>query len=434
MTYMYPHPRFSPDLPKITSAKGIFLFDETGKSYIDSTCGPMTTSLGHCHPRLIDRMKAQIGKLHFAYRYHFRSDEAEALAAKLIEISADNKAYAFFLNSGSEASESAYRFALQYQEACGRPGKTIAVGRKITNHGNTIQSLTYGDDVGRKSALLDKVIDCSLSEMKLPPCYCFQCPFGREPSSCHLECVDRSMDVLDEIGSDRIACLFAEPVTASSGGALVPHPGYMRKMKEGLSRRNILLIADEVVTGIGRTGTWFNMPQWGVQSDITVVGKSLGAGLSPISGVLLSSEIGEAIKSSELPHTVGHTYSGNPLSCSVALSVIEVIESEIGLEEIVRKGNYLGQLLTENFLDTGIAVDVRGRGLLWAIETDLDVADASRFVKIGHRFGVNLYPCRSSGKGGKALTFLLSPAFIIARTELEDMAVAIRRTMETAAA
>jgi adenosylmethionine-8-amino-7-oxononanoate aminotransferase len=427
MTYMYPFKNYSPDVPKVVAGEGIYLIDEKGKRYIDSTCGPMTTALGHCHPAIIEVVREQVGRLHFAYRHHFRCDEPEALAETLIELSADNKAFAFFLNGGSEASEAAYRIALEFFAKQGKPNKTLALGRTVTNHGNTIGSLTYGDDKARKQGLLGRVIDIAVSDMKLPPCYCFQCPFDKAPDSCKLECVDRSFEIIDEIGSDRIACVFLEPVTGSSGGALVPHERYIKEVRKGLQERDILLVADEIVTGLGRTGHWFNMSHWEAESDITVIGKSLGAGFTPISGLLISREIGETLADSAVPHFVGHTYSGNPLSTGVARAVIKVIDEEIGMAEIGAKGVYFGDLLRQQLLDTGFVVDVRGQGLLWAVETELSRNRSDAFIKAGHRLGVNLYPCRSSGAGGEALTFLFSPPLTITRDELSDMVSMVKQ-------
>lgn len=433
MTYMYPFQNYSPDVPKVVSGEGIYLIDEHGKRYIDSTCGPMTTALGHCHPDIVEIIREQVGRLHFAYRHHFRCDEPEALAEKLIQLSDDNKAFAFFLNGGSEASEAAYRIALEFFAKQGLSEKTLALGRTVTNHGNTIQSLTYGDDRARKRGLLGRVIDIAVSDMKLPPCYCFQCPFDKSPSNCKLECVDRSFEIIDEIGPERIACVFLEPVTGSSGGALVPHERYIKEVKKGLQERNILLVADEIVTGLGRTGEWFNMQHWGTESDITVIGKSLGSGFTPISGLLISREIGEALADSAVPHFVGHTYSGNPLSTSVAHAVISVIEKKIGMDEISAKGKLFGELLRQHLLEPGFVADLRGQGLLWAVETGLDRSRADAFVKTGHRLGINLYPCRSSGVGGEALTFLFSPPLTITRGEIADMVAMVKQVFTEAA-
>ncbi len=168
---------------------------------------------------------------------------------------------------------------------------------------------------------------------------------------------------------------------------MVPHKGYMKALKEGLSQRDILLIADEIVTGLGRTGEWFNMKTWGVESDITLVGKGLGAGFSPISGLLVSSEIGDLLASQAPPHFIGHTYSGNPLSTGVALSVLDVVANEIGIDSIKAKGHYFGQLLTEMLSGISCIGDIRGQGLLWAIETTLNQNNSEKFIKAGHKHG-----------------------------------------------
>ncbi|WP_197060483.1 aminotransferase class III-fold pyridoxal phosphate-dependent enzyme [Erwinia sp. 9145] len=414
----------------MTRAKGIWLYDEDGKGYIDATSGPMTVNLGHCHPDIIAAMHAQVERLHFAYRFHFRSNEAEQLADRLVSLSDDNKRYAFFMNSGSEASEAAYRIALDYFRAHGNDKKTLAVGRRISNHGNTIQSLTYGDDRARKVNLLDKAIDTAVSEIRLPPYYDLHKP-GNISSDDYLQaCLKETFDTIDRVGAEKIACVFAEPITASSGGVLIPHPGYFKALKAGLEARNILLIADEIVTGLGRTGEWFNMKTWGAESDITIIGKGLGAGFTPISGVLISQQIGDALASLAPPHFIGHTYSGNPLSAGVALAVLDTLEHKISLEAIRSKGVYFGRLLHELAGGLEGVVDIRGQGLLWAVETSLSRQHADAFVQAGHHHGINLYPCRSSGKEGDALTFLFTPPLVITEAEMDELVGRFARVLK----
>lgn len=419
--YMYPFTSYQPDIPKVTHGKGIWLYDEKGKGYIDATSGPMTVNLGHCHPDIIAAMQEQIKRLHFAYRFHFRSNEAEQLAAKLIELSGDNKAYAFFMNSGSEASEAAYRIALDYFRSQGDNKKILALGRRISNHGNTIQSLIYGDDRARKINLLNKVIDPNISDLRLPAYYKLHKPADITSDAWLQLCLNETFATIDRVGAEHIACVFAEPITASSGGVLIPHPGYFSALKAGLEERNILLIADEIVTGLGRTGEWFNMKTWGTESDITIIGKGLGAGFTPISGVLISRQIGDALAPLSPPHFIGHTYSGNPLSAGVALAVLDTLEHKLGMETIRTKGVYFGQLLQELTGGLDIVVDIRGQGLLWAVETRLSRQLAEVFVQSGHQHGINLYPCRSSGKDGETLTFLFAPPLVITEPEMDEL-------------
>ncbi|MBW1251833.1 aspartate aminotransferase family protein [Pantoea allii] len=427
--YMYPFTGYQPDVPKVTHGKGIWLFDENGKDYIDSTSGPMTVNLGHCHPDIIEAMEDQLKRLHFAYRFHFRSQEAELLATRLVELSDDNKGYAFFMNSGSEASEAAYRIALDYFRSRGNNKKTLALGRRISNHGNTIQSLTYGDDRARKVNLLNKVIDPAISDLRLPPYYDLHKPEGISSDEWLDICLNETFETIDRVGAEHIACVYAEPVTASSGGVLIPHPDYFRKLKAGLEARDILLIADEIVTGLGRTGEWFSMKTWKTESDITIIGKGLGAGFTPISGVMISRQIGDALASLSPPHFVGHTYSGNPLSAGVALAVLDTLENKIGMASVRSRGAYFGRLLQEMVGKEDVVAEIRGQGLLWAVETTLSRQRAEEFVKVGHQEGINLYPCRSSGKDGEALTFLFTPPLIISEKEMDELVGRFSRVM-----
>lgn len=417
--FMYPYKHYNSPNPKIISGKGIWLYDKNGKGYVDSTSGPMTVNLWHSNEYIIQKISSQLGKLHFTYRHHFRCNETEDLASKLVSLSSGRMSHAFFLNGGSEASEAAYRLTLDYWRSKGRNEKVIALGRSVTNHGNTVTSLAYGDDYNRKKSLVGKVIDETTLNYKLPACYCRHCPVQKHPDSCQLECVKASLAIIDDLGPERISCVFIEPITASSGGALVPHPRYLTQFYSELRKREILLVADEIVTGLGRTGSWYCIEEAGDGADIIVLGKGLGAGYTPISGVLINENIASSLSNNAPPHTIGHSYSGNPLSCHIALNVINYIEDVIGLPKIHEKGIYFRRQLDSMHQQFEFIVDIRSKGLLLAVETRLSVKLASEACRIGYDLGINIYPCRSSGDNGNRLTILFAPPLTITIEEID---------------
>jgi len=332
------------------------------------------------------------------------------------------------MNSGSEANEAAFRIALQYWKAKGKPAKRKVIGRAPSNHGNTIGTLSIAHDV-RRDEISDVVIPGS--DTKLAPCYCYRCPFGKSPSSCQTECARDLERVVSEIGPESIAAFFAEPITGALGGALTPPANYFSIVRDICNRYEILLVADEVVTGFGRTGSWFAMHQWNVSADISVVGKGLAGGYTPLSGCLVTKDVGETLAGcGRIP--IGHTHSANPLSASIANTVLAYMQEHRLVDLVAGKAARLEQGLRELSSRHPIIGDVRGRGLLWALEfvsersTKAPLVRAGTFtanvVRSARDAGLIVYPCRGLdpfGRFGGGDAILLAPPLVITDEEID---------------
>ena len=264
---------------KAVSAKGVYIYDEHGKPYLDGSSGAVTCSLGHSHEKLLPFIKNQLDKLQFVYRSQFASEEAEQLATKLFELSPGKSlAHTFFVNSGSEAMETAMKIALQYWQEKGQPNKKHFITRWKSYHGITLGALSLSGHPLRRQRFENSLEKYPALSADL------------ENDSLETQ-VSEFEKVVQTIGHSNIAAFVAEPMVGAAGTALTPQADYYKLFRAVCDRYEILFIADEVMTGLGRTGKWFGLEHWDAQADIVAVGKSLGAGYAPIATTLMTSEI-----------------------------------------------------------------------------------------------------------------------------------------------
>ncbi|CAM4047845.1 aminotransferase class III-fold pyridoxal phosphate-dependent enzyme [Pseudoalteromonas byunsanensis] len=421
------YPSLTSDAPYISSGDGAWLYDEQGKSYIDGSSGVMISNIGHGNEDIAQIASEQIKKVAFAYRSHFRNRHAEDLASKLVELSQD-KSHVFFLNSGSEANDAAVRVAIQYWQELGYENKKFVLGRNVSNHGNTIATLSVAQNKRREEI---EPLWLSVTEHKLPACYCYRCPLGKSPDSCQLECAQALEKQILELGAENVAAFVAEPITAAAGGVLIPHDGYFAQIRRICDEHNILLIVDEVVTGLGRTGTWFGMHHFNVSSDISVLGKGLNAGYTPLSAVMINQRIYDVIAAGSHNLSIGHTHSGNPLSTAIASGVVDYLVDSNMPQVVKEKGVYLRDKLDTIAAKYPYVGDVRAIGLLSAIEFVQDKQTREMFpshVQLSKRIsaaalkhGLVLYPCRGLQPGERGDAMLIAPPLNSTYEELEAL-------------
>lgn len=341
---------------KAISASGIYIYDEHGKAYLDGSSGAVTCSLGHSHEKLLPFIKSQLDKLQFVYRSQFASEEAERLATKLFELSPGKSlAHAFFVNSGTEAIETAMKIALQYWQEKGVPTKRHFITRWKSYHGITMGALSLSGHALRRQRFEDSLEKYPSLSSDL------------ENDSLTIQ-VDEFEKVINTLGPSSIAAFVAEPMVGAAGTALTPQEEYYKLFKAVCDKHRILFIADEVMTGLGRTGKWFGLEHWHTHADIVAVGKSLGAGYAPIAATLMTDEILEPIKKGSGLIMSGHTYSGHPLSCATALKVLEIVEEDKLLTNVNEIGTYLKDALQELKKKYSFISIVRGKGLLTGME------------------------------------------------------------------
>lgn len=410
-------------LPVIERGQGIYLYDEAGRRYIDGSSGAVTANIGHGNEEIVKAMAFQASQVAFVSRGQFTSGPAGRLAEKIAEKAPEGLENVFFVNSGSEAMETALKIAVQYWQERGYSQKSFIVTRKMSYHGNTLGALSMSGHTGRRERWNALLHDFP----RVSPPYCYRCPFGKDSSSCSLECAEEFERVIREIGQDHVAAIAAEPIVGATGGALTPPDGYYQRVREICDRNQVLFIADEVMTGAGRTGTFLALEQWGTVPDIAALAKGLGAGYTPLAAVLVSDQIIEAIAEGSGSIINGHTYSGNPLSTAVGLAILEVVEKQDLMKNCRHAGEYLRRGL-EHLMDRHPVVgDVRGKGLLLGLELVANRETKALFPNSGtatqhlirhaKAHGLILYPASS----GTNDAVLVAPPLIINLTQVDEL-------------
>lgn len=401
-------PLLNKEYLKAKSAQGVYIIDENGKQYLDGSSGAVTCSLGHSHPKVLETLRHQAGTLQFVYRSQFGSEVAEKLATKLYSLS-PGQAYAhtFFVNSGTEAIETAMKIALQHFLERGQPKKTQFISRWKSYHGITMGALSLSGHRLRRQRF-----ETSLQK------------FPGLAADLESDSTDRHeqelRDHIRRIGAENIAAFVAEPIVGAAGTALTPAPDYYPRMKAVCRDHDILFIADEVMTGLGRTGRWFGLDHWNESADIVAVGKSLGAGYAPIAATLMTDEVLQPIKDGTGLIMSGHTYSGHPLSCATALRVLEVIEEENLLDNVNEQGNYLKTNLEALRSQFSVIRTVRGKGLMLGVEFDpAQKGFQARLIDRCFENGLLVYPSVGGPEGKDENGILITPPFIITRTECD---------------
>jgi len=356
-------------LPVAVKGEGAYIIDSTGKRYLDASGGPAVSCLGHSHPKVIAAIEKQAAEIAYAYTLFFTSSAMERLADRLIAEAPAGIERAMFVAGGAEAVEGAIKLARQYHLETGQPNRKLFIARRRSYHGNTLGTLALGEDVNRRApyeALLAPVEHIS-------PCYEYR---GRRAGESAEQYGVRIADELDaailRLGAENVAAFICEPVTGASLGAAPPVPGYLKRLREICDRHGVLLIFDEVMCGMGRTGHMYACNADGVAPDILTMAKGLGGGYAPIGAYLASAKICAAIEAGSGVLKHGTTYSGHTLSCAAALAVQEAIAEEGLLENVRHRGAELRARIEEAFGQHPHVGDIRGRGLFLGLELVAD--------------------------------------------------------------
>ncbi len=384
-------------------------------------------SIGHGVKQIEQAMLLQASRIAFAHGSQFTTEAAVELAQKIVDICPPGLDRVYFLSGGSEAVETAVKMARQYQVDRGRPSKYKVISRWTSYHGNTLGALALGGHTGRRKYYLPLMQHTP----HIAPAYCYRCPFGREPASCALECADDLEKTILYEGPDSVSAFMAEPVVGATAGALVPRDGYFQKIREICDRYDVLLIVDEVMTGVGRTGKNFAVDHWGVVPDMLVGSKGLASGYTPIYCVVTKEAVHTAIKEGNGVFVHGHTYSQNPLSCATASAVLDYIREHDLVQRCAAMGAYLMKKLQDLYRHP-IVGDVRGLGLMAGVEFVRDRNTKEPFdpklrlnALIGSRAfdkGLITYPGGGGADGVRGDHILLAPPFIITEEQIDRLA------------
>lgn len=433
---MDPSPLFyqaGPALPEVSHAKGVYLWDETGRQYLDGCSGAISCNLGHGRNDIREAMLAQLDRVAFTYRTQFENAPAVALAKALVGFTQQQLEKVFFVSSGSEAVESALKLARQYFVARGEPQRRRFVSLRPSYHGSTLGAL----GVTGYQPLEAPFRDIAIGSLKVagPDFYRHDdTDDGRHIARVLAD----TRAAIEAAGPDTIAAFVLEPVGGASTGARKLDRSYLAGIRALCDELGCLLILDEVLTGIGRTGTWFAYQHYGVTPDLLSTAKGLGAGYYPVGAVLSRADIVETVMASGgFQH--GHTYAGNPLACATGLAVVEAIEREKILDNVAARGRQLAaglEALKARFPWVG---DVRGLGLLWGVELVADAASKAPFPAEQNRFarittlareeGLLIYPRRTlDGIAGDH--FLITPPLTIDAADTAELLTRLERAMQ----
>jgi hypothetical protein len=412
------NPRVEP--PVAVAGEGVYLVDSEGRRYLDASGGAAVSCLGHGHPAVIEAIRQQAGRLAYAHTAFFSSEPAEALADWLVEASGGNFARVYFVSGGSEGIEAALKLARQYFVETGEPSRAHFIGRRQSYHGNTLGALAVGGNAWRRAQFAPLLIEAG----HIAPCYAYRDRKEGENEQTYGErAADELEEAIERLGPARVIAFVAETVVGATLGAVPPVPGYFRRIREICDRHGVLLILDEVMCGMGRTGTLFAYEQEGVVPDMVVVAKGLGGGYQPIGAVLVSAKIFDAISGGSGFFQHGHTYLGHPIACAAALAVQRTVQKENLLVNVQRQGVALRRALDERLEHHPNVGDIRGRGLLLGIELVANRATKQTFPPAAKLHlvlkreamerGLICYPMGGTIDGRLGDHVLIAPPFIV---------------------
>lgn len=414
-------------LPRIVRGEGSYVYDADGRRYLDGSGGPAAFSIGHGNREVNAAIAAQLAQVACGYRYLFTSTSLEELTSLLLRKCGPAFAHVVYSCSGSEAMESAMKVALQYWEARGQPAKKRFIARERSYHGNTLGALSLSGFRERRRPFEGSLLDVSF----VSAANVYR-PLRDLPASELAAALAEELDArIMQLGPERVAAFVFEPVVGAAGGAVPPPEGYAGAIRAVCDRHDVLLIADEVMCGAGRCGTWRALEHDGIVPDIMAVGKGLAGGYIPLAATIVRQELGDTILSEHGAILTGHTYSGHTAACAAALAVQRIIERESLVSRVRSRGEGLHRELRqalEGFEEVG---DVRGRGFLIGIEFVGDRISREPFPAeraLSHAIGrealadgLICYPCAGNVGGVKGDTIIVAPPYNASESELAEL-------------
>ena len=439
MSHVFPrHTKTAP--PVAIGGQGCWLTDAGGKRYLDASGGAAVSCLGHGDREIIEAVQGQMDKLAFAHTGFFSSEPAEALADALIAKAPEGIDRVYFVSGGSEATEAAIKLARQYYLEIGQPARSKLIARKQSYHGNTLGALAAGGNEWRRTQFAPLLADMSHVE----PCYEYVHRRDDETAGEYgLRAAQSLEDEILRLGPDTVMAFMAEPVVGATLGAVPPAPGYFKRIREICDKYGVLLILDEVMCGMGRTGSLFASEQEGIAPDIICIAKGLGAGYQPVGAMLCSGGIYEAIENGSGFFQHGHTYLGHPAATAAGLAVVTAMENRNLMPRVREQGAKLDTALRETFGQHPHIGDIRGRGLFQGLEfvqdrsakTSFDPARkiAPKIKAAAFEAGLICYPMQGTRDGAVGDHVLLAPPFIISDEEIgilcERLSIAVEAAL-----
>jgi adenosylmethionine-8-amino-7-oxononanoate aminotransferase len=427
-------------LPKISHGQGSHVFDTTGKRYLDGSGGPAVYCLGHANAEVNAAVAAQMGRIAHGYRYIFTSDAAEELQDIVHARTGGCFDKVIFVSSGSEAVESCLKIALQYWSAVGQPSKRRFVARRRSWHGNTLGALSVSHFQTRRASFEGSLLDASF----LSAANDYRRPEGMTTEAFVRHLADEFETEILRVGARNIAAFIFEPVVGAAGGVVPAPEGYARAMHAVCQRHDILMIADEVMCGAGRTGTWRALEPDGVRPDIMSIAKGLAGGYVPLGAALYSKRISDAILSAHGGAQTGHTFTGHTAACVAGVAVQKIVEREGLVDHVRHRGATLQAEIRAALSHVPQVGDVRGRGYFIGIELVADPATKTPFPAASHLHsrigaaafasGLIVYPCSGNVDGTSGDTVIVAPPYNATEEDLAELIALLVPAIETSVA
>ena len=422
-------------MPVVASGEGCYLVDTNGKRYFDAG-GAAVSCLGHSDSYVAEAIKAQVDTVAFAHSGFFTSAPAEALADKLIAHAPAGIERVYLVSGGSEAVEAAIKLARQFFVEKGEPDRGHVIARKQSYHGNTLGALSAGGNEWRRGQFAPLLLAMS----HISPCYEYRLRGEAESAEAYgLRAANELEAEILRVGPDRVMAFIAEPVVGATLGAVPAVNGYFARIREICDQYGVLLILDEVMCGMGRTGALFACEQDGVRPDILCIAKGLGAGYQPIGAMMCSGKIYQTITNGSGFFQHGHTYMGHPVAAACGLAVLERILDGGLLSQVRKLGAYMEAKLVSELAQLPFVGDIRGRGLFWGVELVADRGSKATFeptLKVAPKIkkaafekGLMCYPMQGTIDGRNGDHVLLAPPFIMNEAQVDEMVDVLKAAM-----
>jgi adenosylmethionine-8-amino-7-oxononanoate aminotransferase len=418
----------------IERAEGPWLYTSDGRRILDAGAGAVVVNIGQGRQEVAKLAAEEVARLNYIVPV-WSSAARERLTARLAHWTPPGLNRFFFTSGGSEAVEAALKFAIMFQKTRGRPQKNKIISRWFSYHGNTLAALSVGGNLGRRADYEQVLFEWP----HIGPPFCYRCPWGKTYPACEIDCAIALEEEIAKHGANSIAAFIAEPMMGASGGAVPPVKEYWPKIAEICRRNEILLIADEVMTGFGRTGKRFAVEHWALKPDVLIGGKGLTGGYLPMGMIAVDEKLVEECERAGADFMF-YTYSAHPLACAIADKVLEIMEREDLVERAAELGARLGAQLKEQLSGHPMVGDIRGTGLFWGIEMVRDKATrapyapglrvTNRVIAAALQHGLFVYP--TSGMAGKAGGdgVMVTPPFVIGEPEIDFIVRNLRSALD----
>ena len=420
------HRRLGHSYPTVDHGEGVYLYDTAGQRYLDAAGGALVVNIGHGVAEIAEAMADQAKRVAFAHGTQFTSEPLESYAAAMGAVAPIPAARIYLVSGGSEAVETALKLARQVWVARGEPGRFRIISRWSSYHGATLGALSASGRTPLRRPYAPLLAPFS----HIPPAYCYRCPFGQTYPSCGVACADALETEIRRQGPETVAAFIAEPIVGATLAAVVPPPEYWPRVREICDRYGVLLIADEVMTGCGRTGRWFAVEHWNVTPDILVTAKGASSGYFPLGLVMVKDELVEALRRGPGAFTHGFTNANGVMGAAVGLAVLRYMQTHDLVAASARMGSTLLEKL-ETLREMPAVGDVRGRGLMAGVELVADKASKRPFPRsqrviervqaAAMERGIIVYTGSGLADGIDGDAVLIGPPFIVSEAQIDEI-------------